>query len=597
MAPARKYLDMFFSAFSLGYPGRLLFYGMVIGILSGIAAVVFFYGLEVVQHFLFGGLCNYHVAVPVGERILPDQGSEQPIWWVFFLLPILGGLAAGFIVYRFAPEAEGVGTEAMIDCFHNKRAVIRTRVPYLKGLASLITLGTGGSVGREGPISQIGAGLGSWVASRLHLGVRQRRILLLAGAAGGLGAIFRAPLGAAISAVEVLYWEDIESEALLPSVISSVTAYTLFSSIFGYDRIFEMPLVTFSVAAELPFYLALALLCIPLGIFYVRMFHAVRSKLFAPLKVSPYLKPAIGGLCLALLGLIAPQVYGTSWGLIQDALLGKVALQTMMVVGLLKMFSTAFTLGSGGSGGVFGPTLFIGGMVGGVVGTLGSMVAPDVVTEPHAYVLVGMAAFFAGVANAPLGVLLMVCEITGGYNLVAPLLLVSVVAILFSRGYTIFPSQVRDKFHSPGHLGDMTFNVLEDIAVDACYHPMSPVPVFAMQQRISDLPDWIREPHVHLVLVTDKKGRTVGFVPGDTLRAVPETGAMPSLIILYDVMEKYRPVSLEDDLFLTLGRLRRYHQKVLPVVDSAEKPVGCITQEDLMEAYAKAVDEKKGVEE
>jgi CIC family chloride channel protein len=589
MAVLRRYTDLLFRVFSIGQPVRMLIYGMVIGVISAFAAMAFFYILEVVQHFLFGVLCDYHVKQPAGEGLFEPIGGEVPVRWLFFLLPVIGGLVGGFIVYRWAPEAEGVGTEAMIRTFHQKRGIIRFRVPYLKAAASIITLGTGGSVGREGPISQIGAGLGSWIATRLHLGVRQRRILLLAGASGGLGAIFRSPLGAAISSVEILYSEDMESEALLPSVISSVTAYTIFSTVFGYDRIFQIPPVGYTRLVELPFYLVLGLLCIPMGIFYIKMFHGVRTRLFGRMKVSRYLKPAIGGLMVGLLGLFVPQVYGTSWGMLQEALFGNVALTTMLIIAVLKMFATAFTLGSGGSGGVFGPTLFIGGMIGGAVGQVGHMLAPEIVTQPHAYIMVGMAAFFAGVANAPLGVLLMVCEIKGGYNLIAPLLLVSVVAILFSRGYSIFPSQVTDKFHSPAHLGDVTFNVLEDIQVDRCYHAVEQMPIFPHNMKLAQLPEWVRDPDVHMILVSNQRGKVIGFLPGDALRTIPEQGAMANLVILFDIMERYHPVRSDSDLFHALRQLRRFQQKALPVVDAEHRPVGCILVDDIMDAYANEV--------
>jgi len=592
MAVARKYFERLLSLFSMGHPVRMIMYGMLIGVVAGLAAVAFFYLIELVQFHLFDGLCDYRMTKPRGEELFVSNAGDAPLRWLFFLLPVIGGLLAGFIVYRWAPEAEGLGTEAMISNFHHKRGVVRLRSPYLKALATICTLGTGGSVGRGGPISQIGAGLGSWLANLLHLGVRKRRILLLAGAAGGLGAIFRSPLGAAIIAVEVLYAEDIESEALIPCVISSVTAYTLFSSVFGFGRIFQIPEVAITSALELPFYLVLALVCIPAGILYVKLFHAAREKLFVPIRLSRFLKPALGGLLIGLIGLLVPEVYGTGWGSIQAALLGKLGLAAMCILVVAKMIASTLSLGSGGSGGILAPTLFIGGMIGGVVGGVGNLAAPEIVSQPHAFIMVGMAAFFAGVAGAPLGVLLMVCEITGGYNLIAPLLLVSMMAILFSRRYTIFPSQVKDKFHSPAHLGDVTFNVLEDIQVRACYRAKEHLPVFSHRMKLSQLPDWVRDSDVHIVLVSDKRGKVIGHVPGETLRGIPEATAMASLIILFDIMEKYRPIRLDDDLFSTLGQLRRYHQKVLPVVDEQDEPVGCIHTDDIMDAYAEEVFEK-----
>jgi CIC family chloride channel protein len=216
-----------------GGAGPIIAHSVLVGLLSGAGAIAFFYILEWMTHLAFNQGAGVQLVAPAGENLFEGRSG---LWlpWLFFLLPIVGGLVSGLIVYTWVPEAEGHGTDAMIEAFHKKRGLIRTRVPFLKAAANIATLGTGGCAGREGPIAQIGAGLGSWLAVRFGLTTRERRVLLLAGTAGGLGAIFRSPLGGALTAVEVLYREDFESEALLPSIISSVTAYAVFSSVFGY---------------------------------------------------------------------------------------------------------------------------------------------------------------------------------------------------------------------------------------------------------------------------------------------------------------------------------------------------------------------------
>lgn len=217
---------------------RWLVFGLLVGIVSGLAAAGFYYLLQLARHYAFHLLAGYAAPAPAGEQLF-EAGKNlifRPL--IFFILPVLGGLISGWIVYRFAPEAEGHGTDAMIDAFHNQKGHIRTRVPLVKGLASIMTLATGGSAGREGPIAQIGAGIGSTVGRLLKLSDKERRILLLAGCGGGLAAIFRAPLGAALTSIEILYKEDMETEALVPTVVSSIVAYIIFTYFFGHSPIF-----------------------------------------------------------------------------------------------------------------------------------------------------------------------------------------------------------------------------------------------------------------------------------------------------------------------------------------------------------------------
>jgi H+/Cl- antiporter ClcA len=409
---------------------------MLVGAASGITAVLFFLGLEAASHFTFGLLAQNPLPSPPGDRLLTfeEPSGADPRRWVFFLLPVIGGLLSGLVVYRFAPETEGHGTDAVIKAFHQDRGMIRARVPLVKGIATIFTLASGGSAGKEGPIAQMGSGLASFMATKLGMNARDRRILLLTGMAGGLGAIFRAPLGSAITAIEVLYREDFESDAMIPCVISSVTAYVTFVLLLGSAQIFSVPGRPLIEPVELPGFLLLALIGVPVGRFYIGLFYGLRDRLFNRLPVPRYLLPMLGGLGVGLIGLGFPQAYGSGWGHIQKALDGELLIMTMAAVVIAKILATSMTIGSGGSGGVFGPTLFIGGMLGGAVGYGGHEVLPAFFPHPGAYVLVGMAAFFAGVASAPIGAMLMVAEMTGGYTLLPPLMLVSVVAIQPPRG-------------------------------------------------------------------------------------------------------------------------------------------------------------------
>ena len=336
-------------------------------------------------------------------------------------IPALGGLISGLIVFNFAPEAEGHGTDAMIDSFHRKKGVIRRRVPLIKTIASAITIGSGGSAGKEGPIAQIGAGFGSFLASVLKVSDRERRIMLLAGAAGGIGAIFKAPLGAALFATEVLYRkEDFEFEAIIPCTLSSIVAFMVFTFHDGNATVFHIPAFSLATPGQLPFYAVLGVLCALVAFPYIKFFYGSRDRFFRRLNIPKSIKPAIGGLMVGIIALFLPEVLGGGYPWMQSAIDGHLAIRLMAVLIVAKIAATSFTISSGGSGGVFAPSLFIGSMLGGAFGNLCQRFFPHIITEPGAFVLVGMGGFFAGVAKVPIAALIMVAEMTGGYSSYRP---------------------------------------------------------------------------------------------------------------------------------------------------------------------------------
>ena len=423
---------------------RLHFYSVAVGIIAGLVAVLFTYCLQLTTTLLLGmgaGLSMSSAAGEVGIQFpflpTPDNGVK-PVAWLMVLLPALGGLGGAVLVYRWAPEARGAGTDSAIDAFHNNAGLVHPVVGPVKAVASILTLASGGSGGVQGPITQIGATLGSWIGTRLRLSPKHRRILLLAGTAGGLGAIFRAPLGGAMTSVEILYREDFETDALIPCVISSISAYSVFVGVFGFSHIFEFPDTLFTDVREILVYLVLGMVCAGAGIAYIKVFKVLRDRFFDRLPLPRYLVVALGGLLVGLLALIDPRVLGVGFGVLQESIRGDLAVRTLLTLAMLKILATGCSIGSGGSGGVFGPSLFIGGMLGGAVGVLGHQLFPDIVSEPGAYAIVGMASFFGGVANTPLAALIIVTEMTGSYHLLPPLMLVGATRSSIIRYRTAF---------------------------------------------------------------------------------------------------------------------------------------------------------------
>ena len=583
-------MKKFLKALRLEESGRWVIYGLVIGIIAGLGSAVFFFLLEHGKHLLMCKLSGFEPPAPYGERLFENVVCGKYNKLLLLVLPAVGGLISGILVYTFAPEAEGHGTDAMIDAFHTKRGIIRGRVPIIKTLATVAVLSTGGSAGREGPTIQIGAGFGSFFAEKLKLTARERRIMLIAGAGGGLGAIFRSPLGGALTAMEVLYKEDLETEALIPTVISSITAYIIFTLIFGHDRIFYMPDYFFKDVREIPFYIFLGFLCVPLGAFYVKFFYFTRDRIFRPLPIPRIFKPAIGGLLVGMIGFFYPHVYGDGWGWIQHAILGKLDLHIFYSLIILKIAATSFTIASGGSGGVFGPTLFIGGMIGGVVGYTAQHFFPNIVTTPGAYVVVGMSAFFAGVANAPIGSLLMCSEMTGGYGLITPLLLVSIIALIFTRRWSIYEKQVWNKFHSPAHAGDVTINLLEEIKVREAYVPERMKSVFR-GEKFRKIKELITSGAQECVPVIDENGNLAGVVSYDRIKPAFLDTEFEDLLLAEDIMVKPVVVNEEHSLYEALIRMLDGNSRFALVIDK-ENPnriLGVLKFRNIMESYNKEV--------
>ncbi len=581
--------------FRIQEPVRWIFYSIGVGALTGLFACGFFYLLEAMRYLNFELLAGEPLRMASSESLFDPPKTLHPRPWLFFLLPVAGGLVSGLLVYRFAPEAEGHGTDALIDAFHNQKGVIKARVPFVKALATIFTLGTGGSAGREGPVAQIGGGLGSWMSRRLGFSARDTRKLLLAGTAGGLGAIFRSPLGGAITAIEVLYREDFESEALIPCIISSVTGYAIFSMIYGHAKILEVPAYYWRNPIELLFFALLGLICVPVGIFYVRIFYFVRDRVFRPLSVPRYLKPMIGGLGIGCIGLALPEVYGAGWGHLQAALNGNLTIQLMLLIVLGKILATSFTIGSGGSGGVFGPSLFIGGMLGGAVGGICHHFFPHIVATPEVFVLVGMCAFFAGVANAPIGALLMTAEMTGSYyGLVAPLLLVSVIALLFTRKWSIYENQVVDKFDSPAHIGDLTVNILEQMRVKKIFTPESQTIRLQNSMSFSAFRKFITATDKNYFPVYDGP-RLTGILSLKTVRPILFEQDVDSILVVKDVAMPLVTTTPDESLYSALIKFLRSGYTQLPVVDQArpDEVLGYLRHEDLMMAYNKEILHRK----
>ncbi|HVL24938.1 MAG TPA: chloride channel protein [Thermomicrobiales bacterium] len=445
---------------------KWLVIGGAIGVVAGLGALLFSHAIAFCTRFFLGDLVGYMPPMPVGEGEPVLRDIARP--WALPLVTMLGALLSGIIVARLAPEAEGHGTDAATDAIHHKRAELRARIPPIKLVASAITIGSGGSGGREGPAAQISAGFGSLLATWLRLGAEERRIAVAAGMGAGIGAIFRAPLGGALMAAEILYLHDLEVEVLIPALIASIVGYSVFGYFEGFEPIFgAQPDLGFSDPVTLVYYAGLGIVAGLGGLLYARCFYGT-ARLFHRLRAPLWLKPAIGGLLVGLLALWIRGAIHTGYGWVQIGMTDELKTLPLWVVVALpfaKIVATSFSIGSGGSGGIFGPGMVIGGMLGAAAWRLGDCTLPHMPHSPAPFVIVGMMALFGSIAHAPFAVMLMVAEMTGNLSLLAPAMVAVAVATALVGDHTIYDKQLPDRAHSPIHRIRMSFPLLSALSV------------------------------------------------------------------------------------------------------------------------------------
>jgi CIC family chloride channel protein len=515
-------------------------------------------------------------------------GFSSPYSLLLILIPVLGGLVSGILVFTIAPEAEGHGTDAMIDAFHTRGGYIRKRVPFVKIFASAITIGTGGSAGKEGPIAQIGAGFGSFLASVLKLRPRERRILVLAGAAAGIGAIFHAPLGAALFAPEVLYREtEFEFEAILPCVVSSIVAYSVFSQVYGRKALFFPGPVDFALPTELVPYALFGVVCAAVGYVYIKVFYGSRDHFFRLLQIPKIFKPAVGGLLLGIIAFFYPQIMDGGYGWVQMALEGKLLWYTMFLLVFLKILATSCTISSGGSGGVFGPSLFMGAMLGGAFGYLGHQVAPNWVIHPYSFVLVGIGGFFAGVAKVPLSSIIMACEMCASYTLLVPLMLVSSISYVLLGRTSLYEKQVYSRLASPAHMGEFARGLLKEMRVReaAVVHPVTTIPE---DMRFGELVQTVTRSSQTYFPLVNTTGAMTGILSINDIREIMFEETVAQLIVAKDVATpNVVRVFWDDSLQEALDKMALIQVDELPVVreEHPDEIVTMIAKRDIISFY------------
>lgn len=563
------------------YLRKWLVLGTLIGVVAGGAAIVFIVTLEGSTRLLLETVGGYSPPLPVGEgNRLANGAFSRP--WAIPLVVGLGGLISGVLVFRLAPEAEGHGTDAAIAAVHHNPRGIRPRVPLVKLLASAATIGSGGSAGREGPAAQISAGFGALLARRLQLSPRDARIAVAVGIGAGIGAIFRAPLGGAVLGTEILYRDDLEPEALFPSLVASIIGFSIFGAAEGFVPIFgTLRTPQFDHPVQLLYYAVLGVVAGFVGRLYARGFYStVRVTHRVP---GPTMfKPAAAGVVVGLVGLAVPQALGTGYGWLQIGMrdgLPDLALWVILALPVVKILTTSLSIGSGGSGGIFGPGMVVGGFVGLGVWRLLHGIAPGMPDVPAPFMVVGMISCFGSIAHAPLGLMLMVAEMTGSLALLPPAMIALGLAALVVGHDSIYESQLRTRADAPAHRAAFGLPMIGTVPIAEVMTP--PRLVLRSDVEMDDARFLMEQADVTGAPIVHGDGRFAGVVsvhPSAASSTVPR--AAPE--------NAYPTVPQSGTLDIALDALVSAGLPWVPVLDGDEL-VGIVGMNEIINGYQRAL--------
>jgi H+/Cl- antiporter ClcA/predicted transcriptional regulator len=558
--------------------------GVVIGAVAGLGAIVFYEALVVSTHFFLNVLVGYQVPTPKGEGGLAASSSPARPW----ALPLtagVGALVGAVLVFRIAPEAEGHGTDAAISAVHHNPRGVRFRAVVVKIVASALTIGSGGSGGREGPTGQISAGFGSLLARFLDLEPADGRIAVATGIGSGIGAIFGAPLGGAVLATEILYRDDFDPAALLPSFIASVVSFVVFGAAEGFSPLFGyVATYHFTDPVQLLWFALIGLLAGLIGLLYAKGFYGL-ADLFKRSPLPRWVAPALGGLMVGAIAIAVPQVIGTGYGWVQQCLthnsIEAIPLWIVLVVPFARILATGLSIGSGGSGGVFGPGIVIGAFLGAAVWRLFYPVFPSMGHDPAPYVIVGMMSCFGGISRAPLAVMLMVAEMTGSLSILTPAMIAVGISWLIVRRSddTMYRSQLKSRSDAPAQRLLAGMPLLGAIPVARAM--AEPQLVITAQRSIDSVRRALADASLSGAPVVDQAGRLEGTVARSRLEKAGDGRQGVG-----DLVDAGSPtVSDTSRLDVALESLTAAPESWVPVLDDERRVVGTLSISDVVRAY------------
>jgi CIC family chloride channel protein len=553
---------------------------VLVGLAGGLGAVGFRYLINLVQTIAYGSPSEL-------LSVVQSIPWEMKIW-----IPAAGGVIVGPLVYFLAKEAKGHGVPEVMEAVALKSGIIRKRIVFIKTLASAICIGTGGSVGREGPIVQIGSAIGSSLGQLIRISGDRIRTLVGCGAAAGIAATFNAPIAGAMFALEIVLG-DFGLATFSPIVISAVVATAVSRHFLGNAPAFVVPAYELVSAWELPIYVLLGFFCSLVAVSFTKVLYLIEDY-FDDIKFPEYLKAILGGLILGTMALLFPHILGVGYGAIDLALLQDLSWWMMFLLIFCKIAATSITIGSGGSGGIFAPSLFMGAMAGGFFGTAAHALFPGVTAAPGAYSIVGMGAVVSGTTHGPLSAILILFEMTGDYKIILPLMIACIISAL-SSGHLLKDSIYTLKLARRGInlKAGKEINVLRSIPVrDVMSKHVESIPE---NLPLGKLAEKITKSKFNSFPVVDVSGNLSGVLSYMDYHDVAFDENLKNLIIAKELAtQKVVTVSEKDNLYNAFEKLSLRDFSILPVVshENSSKLVGILTRRDIIGAYDKAVVKK-----
>jgi CIC family chloride channel protein len=558
-----------------GEESLLVALALTVGAGAGVGAIGFRYLIEGFT-WLFTGHTDPSA---LGHFTNPHLAFLGP--FVVLVVPIVGGLLYGPLVYRFAPEARGHGVPEVMLAVHQNEGKIRGRVPVVKSLASAITIGAGGSVGREGPIVQIGSAIGSGLGQLTRQAGENTRLLVACGAAGGIAATFNAPIAGVFFALELIL-RNFETRSFGLVVLASVVATAVGRIAFGSEAFLTLPAFHVVSGVEYPLYALLGILAALVGVAFIRVLYGSEDLADRIWRGPAWLRPAVGGILLGALLLVLPEMYGVGYPVLEGAIHGQYVVGLLLVYLVGKIAATSLTMAIGGSGGVFAPALFMGAMLGSAFGSGAHDLLPAATAGAGAYGLVGMAAVFAATSRAPITAVIIVFELTGDYSIILPLMLAVVVATALSRLLSedsIYTLKLRRRgidIERPAAGG-----ALHGIAIAVAMQP-APVPL-AAEARMSDVAARLADEGRVALPVVDRDEGVVGVVDA---RAVERALAQDQDGTALELAEGVPALHPDDDLGRAIDSITEGDREALPITYPDGGLAGWIEHRDVLRAYA-----------
>ena len=557
---------------------------IIIGILGGYGAVLFRYAIKATQYIFYQNTDD----ILTFAHTLP--------FYLKMALPAMGGLIVGPLVYFGAREAKGHGVPEVMEAVALREGRIRPRVALVKILASGITIGSGGSVGREGPIVQIGSSIGSTIGQLLKAPPLRQRTLVGCGAAAGIAATFNAPIAGALFAAEVILGE-FGLSTFSPVVLSSVTATTISRHYFGDFPAFIIPTYKLVSLWEFLFYPVLGVIVGLVALLFIMAVYKSED-MFDALKIPEYLKPALGGLMLGCMLIVWPNVFGVGYGTINLSLKNQLPFIILLTLVFVKILATSITIGSGGSGGIFAPSLFIGAMTGGFFGWAVHEYFPLITADSGAYALVAMGAVVAGTTHAPITAIIIIFELTSTYDIILPLMITCMLSTLITtslkRGsiYTIKLARRGVEITQGWEQSVLRALKVRDVASDH-------VVTVPENMHLGDIFEILKTEDVSYLHMVDNDGSLKGIISFSDIRSALREEGLEYLVIARDVATMdIITISPSDSIQDALYRMGRYGISHLPVVeeDNNGKVIGTLNKKDVMAVYNKAVLSREGAE-